>query len=49
MDEYGFQSVDIDWEYPGADDRSGDPSDTENFVSLVLSERCVRPLGLPTG
>ncbi|KAI1157988.1 glycoside hydrolase superfamily [Nemania serpens] len=39
MDEYGFQGVDIDWEYPSADDRSGDPSDTENLVSLVREMR----------
>ncbi|KAI1749014.1 hypothetical protein F4782DRAFT_514853 [Xylaria castorea] len=39
MDEYGFQGVDIDWEYPGASDRSGDTADTENFVSLVKEMR----------
>ncbi|KAI1373409.1 hypothetical protein F4677DRAFT_448485 [Hypoxylon crocopeplum] len=39
MSQYGFQGVDIDWEYPGAPDRSGDPSDTENFVSLLKEMR----------
>ncbi|KAI0181430.1 hypothetical protein GGR52DRAFT_524499 [Hypoxylon sp. FL1284] len=39
MSKYGFQGVDIDWEYPGAPDRSGDPADTENFVTLVKEMR----------
>ncbi|CAJ2504362.1 Uu.00g117560.m01.CDS01 [Anthostomella pinea] len=39
MANYKFQGVDIDWEYPGAPDRSGDPSDTENLVSLVKEMR----------
>lgn len=39
MDKYGFQGVDIDWEYPGAPDRSGNPDDTKNFVSLLEEMR----------
>ncbi|KAJ8125457.1 hypothetical protein O1611_g8182 [Lasiodiplodia mahajangana] len=39
MKQYGFQGIDIDWEYPGAPDRSGKPDDTENFVTLLKEMR----------
>ncbi|OTA65820.1 glycoside hydrolase family 18 protein, partial [Hypoxylon sp. EC38] len=39
MDKYGFQGVDIDWEYPGAPDRNGKPEDTKNFVTLLQEMR----------
>lgn len=39
MDQYGFQGVDIDWEYPGAPDRDGATGDTENFVTLLKEMR----------
>ena len=41
MDTYGFDGVDIDWEYPQADDRGGAQGDTANYVSLVKEMRAV--------
>ncbi|WZH40929.1 Chitinase [Fusarium acuminatum] len=38
MDEYGFQGVDLDWEYPGEPKRGGRKlADTRNF-SILLKE-----------
>lgn len=39
MTKWGFQGVDIDWEYPAIPDRGGRLDDTQNLVSLVADMR----------
>jgi GH18 family chitinase len=39
MTTWGFQGVDIDWEYPANPDRGGRPEDTQNLVSLLADMR----------
>ncbi|KAK7923665.1 hypothetical protein PG985_007736 [Apiospora marii] len=39
MVHYGFDGVDLDWEYPGAPDRGGKERDIDNFVDLVRDIR----------
>ncbi|KAJ5653046.1 hypothetical protein N7490_000049 [Penicillium lividum] len=39
LKSYGFDGVDLDWEYPVATDRGGNPDDTKNYVSLVSTLR----------
>ncbi|WPJ63608.1 hypothetical protein SMAC4_13660 [Sordaria macrospora] len=34
MNKYGFDGIDIDWEYPVAEDRSGRGTDYKNFVTF---------------
>lgn len=41
MNTYGFDGIDIDWEYPAAGDRGGVPEDTANFVQLLSELRAV--------
>ncbi|KAF7557956.1 hypothetical protein G7Z17_g343 [Cylindrodendrum hubeiense] len=35
LSEYGYDGVDFDWEYPGADDRGGSDVDAANYVALL--------------
>lgn len=39
MQTYAFDGVDIDWEYPSADDRGGRPADKENFLAFAKEFR----------
>lgn len=39
MNTYGFQGVDLDWEYPVDPKRGGAPGDTANLVLLVREMR----------
>lgn len=35
MQANNFDGVDLDWEYPVADDRGGIPGDFDNYVTLL--------------
>ncbi|OGM51306.1 brain chitinase and chia [Aspergillus bombycis] len=39
LTQYNFDGVDLDWEYPGAEERGGHPTDKENFSKLLQEMR----------
>jgi GH18 family chitinase len=39
LEKYGFQGLDLDYEWPSASDRGGLPSDRENMVKLAKELR----------
>ncbi|KZF20786.1 glycoside hydrolase family 18 protein [Xylona heveae TC161] len=39
LSQYGFDGVDFDWDYPGADERGGNGGDTVNYVALLKELR----------
>ncbi|KAF2824330.1 glycoside hydrolase [Ophiobolus disseminans] len=39
LNQYGYDGIDLDWEYPGAPDRGGKDDDTKNYVELLKQLR----------
>ncbi|KAJ6084467.1 hypothetical protein N7486_011267 [Penicillium sp. IBT 16267x] len=48
MEKYGFDGIDIDWEYPAAEDRGGNTLDTARLVTFLseLKTACGDTYGL---
>ncbi|SPJ75730.1 related to chitinase [Fusarium torulosum] len=45
MTKYNFDGVDLDWEYPGADDRSGRAEDYKNFPIFLRRLKAILKSG----
>ncbi|KAF8214839.1 hypothetical protein K438DRAFT_1955885 [Mycena galopus ATCC 62051] len=41
MNAYGFDGIDIDWEYPVAEDRGGSPDDLANYPTFLKAIKTV--------
>lgn len=41
LPQWGFQGLELDWEYPAFPARGGNANDTQNLVSLVAEMRAV--------
>jgi chitinase len=50
INEFNFDGIDLDWEYPGYESNGGTPDDKENFTYLCQELRAaLDELGLQTG
>lgn len=44
VDYYGFDGIDVDWEYPGYSEHSGTPADKVNFTKMLQAIRAALDL-----